>query len=257
MATAALGRLLTAGCMMGSMLKGDKDILTLQVKGTGPLQGMTVTADSKGNVKGYAVNPQVLLHANAKGKLDVAGAVGEGFLTVIKDMGLKEPYSGQTQLQTGEIAEDITYYFATSEQTPSSVGLGVLMEKDNTVKQAGGFILQLMPFAEESVIARLERNLSGIESVTGLLEQGNGPRRLLGILLDGLEPEYTDTLPASFYCDCNKKKVERVIISIGQKEIQEMIEEGQEIEVNCQFCGSHYKFGVDELKLLLNKAAKK
>ncbi len=256
-ATAALGRLLTAGCMMGSMLKGDKDILTLQVKGTGPLQGMTVTADSKGNVKGYAVNPQVLLHANAKGKLDVAGAVGEGFLTVIKDMGLKEPYSGQTQLQTGEIAEDITYYFATSEQTPSSVGLGVLMEKDNTVKQAGGFILQLMPFAEESVIARLERNLSGIESVTGLLEQGNGPRRLLGILLDGLEPEYTDTLPASFYCDCNKKKVERVIISIGQKEIQEMIEEGQEIEVNCQFCGSHYKFGVDELKLLLKKAAKK
>ena len=256
-ATAALGRLLTAGCMMGSMLKGDKDILTLQVKGTGPLQGKTVTADSKGNVKGYAVNPQVLLHANAKGKLDVAGAVGEGFLTVIKDMGLKEPYSGQTQLQTGEIAEDITYYFATSEQTPSSVGLGVLMEKDNTVKQAGGFILQLMPFAEESVIARLERNLSGIESVTGLLEQGNGPRRLLGILLDGLEPEYTDTLPASFYCDCNKKKVERVIISIGQKEIQEMVEEGQEIEVNCQFCGSHYKFGVDELKLLLKKAAKK
>ncbi len=256
-ATAALGRLLTAGCMMGSMLKGDKDILTLQVKGTGPLQGMTVTADSKGNVKGYAVNPQVLLHANAKGKLDVAGAVGEGFLTVIKDMGLKEPYSGQTQLQTGEIAEDITYYFATSEQTPSSVGLGVLMEKDNTVKQAGGFILQLMPFAEESVIARLERNLSGIESVTGLLEQGNGPRQLLGILLDGLEPEYTDTLPASFYCDCNKKKVERVIISIGQKEIQEMIEEGQEIEVNCQFCGSHYKFGVEELKLLLKKAAKK
>lgn len=256
-ATAALGRLLTAGCMMGSMLKGDKDILTLQVKGTGPLQGMTVTADSKGNVKGYAVNPQVLLHANAKGKLDVAGAVGEGFLTVIKDMGLKEPYSGQTQLQTGEIAEDITYYFATSEQTPSSVGLGVLMEKDNTVKQAGGFILQLMPFAEESVITRLERNLSAIESVTGLLEQGNGPRQLLGILLDGLEPEYTDTLPASFYCDCNKKKVERVIISIGQKEIQEMIEEGQEIEVNCQFCGSHYKFGVEELKLLLKKAAKK
>lgn len=256
-ATAALGRLLTAGCMMGSMLKGDKDILTLQIKGTGPIQGMTVTADSKGNVKGYAVNPQVILHANAKGKLDVAGAVGEGFLTVIKDMGLKEPYSGQTQLQTGEIAEDITYYFATSEQIPSSVGLGVLMEKDNTVKQAGGFILQLMPFAEESVIARLEKNLSGIESVTGLLEQGNTPEQLLGILLDGLAPEYTDTLPASFYCDCNKKKVERVIISIGRTEIQEMIEEGKEIEVNCQFCGSHYRFGVDELKLLLKKAAEK
>lgn len=254
--TAALGRLLTAGCMMGSMLKGEKDVLTLQVKGTGPMKGMTVTADSQGNVKGYAIEPQVILHANAKGKLDVSGAVGEGMLTVIKDMGLKEPYSGQTVLQTGEIAEDLTYYFATSEQVPSGVGLGVLMEKNNTVKQAGGFILQLMPFAEESVIAKLEENLSKVDSVTAMFEAGNTPEQILEILLAGMDVEITDTMPAKFYCDCSKKKVEKVIISIGKKDIQEMIAEGNEVEVNCQFCNSHYKFSVDELKTLLKKAIK-
>lgn len=153
-ATAALGRLMTGGVMMGAMLKGDKDLLTLQVSGDGPIKGMTVTADSKGNVKGYAINPKVMLPPSAAGKLDVGGAVGQGMLRIIKDMGLKEPYVGQTILQTGEIGEDLTYYFATSEQVPSSVGLGVLMEKNNTVKQAGGFIVQLMPFTEEAVIAK-------------------------------------------------------------------------------------------------------
>ena len=157
-ATAALGRLLTAGSMMGVMMKGDKDILTLQVKGDGLLQGITVTADSKGRVKGYVVEPDVIIPANAKGKLDVGGAVGHGFLQVIKDMGLKEPYVGQVALQTGEIAEDLTYYFAASEQVPSAVGLGVLMNKDNTVRQAGGFIVQVMPFAEEEVISMLLRH---------------------------------------------------------------------------------------------------
>ena len=254
--TAALGRLLTAGCMMGSMLKGEKDILTLQVKGTGPLKGMTVTADSMGHVKGYAIEPQVMLPANAKGKLDVGGAVGEGILTVIKDMGLKEPYSGQTVLQTGEIAEDLTYYFATSEQIPSCVGLGVLMEKNNTVKQAGGFILQLMPFAEESVIGRLEENLAKVDSVTALLEAGNSPEQILTILLEGMEIEVLDTMSTEFFCDCNKAKVEKVITSIGKKEIQEMIDEGKEIEVNCQFCNSHYTFSVEELKGLLKKATR-
>ena len=254
--TAALGRLLTAGCMMGSMLKGEKDILTLCVKGTGPLKGMTVTADSKGHVKGYAIEPQVMLPANAKGKLDVGGAVGEGILTVIKDMGLKEPYSGQTVLQTGEIAEDLTYYFATSEQIPSSVGLGVLMEKNNTVKQAGGFILQLMPFAEESVITGLEENLAKVDSVTALLEAGNSPEQILAILLQGMEMEILDMMPTEFSCDCNKEKVEKVITSIGKKEIQEMIDEGKEIEVNCQFCNSHYTFSVEELKGLLKKATR-
>ena len=254
--TAALGRLMTAGCMMGSMLKGDKDILTLQVKGTGPMKGMTVTADSRGNVKGYAIEPQVMLPANSKGKLDVSGAIGEGMLTVIKDMGLKEPYSGQTVLQTGEIAEDLTYYFATSEQVPSGVGLGVLMEKNNTVKQAGGFIIQLMPFAEESVISQLEANLSRVNSVTALFEAGNTPEQILDILLDGMDVDINETMPANFYCDCSKEKVEKVIISIGKKDIQDMIADGEDVEVNCQFCNSHYKFTVDELKDILKKARK-
>lgn len=252
--TAALGRLLSAGAMMGSMLKGDKDLLTLQIKADGPMQGMTVTADSKGNVKGYANVPDVILPANSVGKLDVAGAVGAGVLNVIKDMGLKEPYVGQTALQTGEIAEDLTYYFAASEQVPSSVGLRVLMEKDNTVRQAGGFIVQLMPFAEDEVIDRLEKNLSKISSVTTLLDNGNSPEQMLGILLEGLQPEITDTFPTAFYCSCDKKRVEKALISIGKQELQSMIDDGEEIEVNCHFCNTQYKFSIEELKELYKKA---
>ena len=239
-ATAALGRLLTAAGMMGAMMKGEKDVLTLQIKADGPLGGITVTADSQGNVKGYVGNPQVLLHANAKGKLDVAKAVGQGFLNVIKDMGLKEPYSGQTMLQTGEIAEDLTYYFATSEQVPSSVGLGVLMERDNTVRQAGGFIVQLMPFAQEETIAKLEANLSKITSVTALLDQGDGPEDLLRRLLGNLDLEITDHLPVRFHCSCSKERVEKALISIGSKELQEMIDEGKPVELNCHFCNTNY-----------------
>lgn len=246
--TAALGRLLSAGAMMGSMLKGEKDLLTLQIRGDGPVGGLTVTADAAGHVKGYANVPDVMLPANAAGKLDVAGALGGGILGVIKDMGLKEPYVGQTQLQTGEIAEDLTYYFATSEQVPSSVGLGVLMERDNTVRQAGGFIIQLMPFAEEAVIDRLERNLSGITSVTAMLDAGNTPEQMLERLLEGLDPEITDTVPTAFACNCNRKKIEKVLISLGKRELQDMIDEGQEIEVNCHFCNTHYMFSVEELK---------
>lgn len=252
--TAALGRLLTAGTMMGSMLKGDKDILTLQVKGDGPMKGMTVTADSKAQVKGYAIEPQIMLPPNALGKLDVGGAVGKGFLNVIKDMGLKEPYSGQTMLQTGEIAEDLTFYFANSEQVPSSVGLGVLMEKDNTVKQAGGFIIQLMPFAEEEVIRKLEENLQRINSVTAILDAGNTPEQMLELLLEGMELEILDTIPTRFYCNCDKARVEKAIISIGKKEIQEMIEDDKDIEVNCHFCNTSYKFSVDELKDIQKKS---
>lgn len=252
--TAALGRLLSAGAMMGTMLKGEKDLLTLQIKGDGPMQGITVTADAEGHVKGYANVPDVVIPANSIGKLDVAGAVGAGFLSVIKDMGLKEPYVGQTQLQTGEIAEDLTYYFATSEQVPSSVGLGVLMEKDNTVKQAGGFVIQLMPFAEDSVIDKLEENLSKVSSVTSLLDEGKSPKELLEILLDGFDLEITDTIPVSFYCGCGKERVEKAIISIGKKELQDMIDDGKEIEVNCHFCGKNYMFSVEELKQLYQKA---
>lgn len=253
-ATAALGRLLTAGAMMGCMMKGDKDILTLQVKAGGPLGGMTVTADSKANVKGYVNNPMVLLPPNKQGKLDVAAAVGVGFLNVIKDIGLKEPYNGQTMLQTSEIAEDLTYYFATSEQVPSSVGLGVLMEHDNKVKQAGGFIIQLMPFADEDIIDKLEKKLSEVTSVTSLLDSGMTPEMLLTHILGDLGLEITDTISTKFFCNCSKERVEKAIISIGKKEIQEMIAEGKDIETNCHFCNTQYHFSVEELKQILQKA---
>ncbi len=246
--TAALGRLLTAGAMMGIMLKGEKDLLTLQVRGNGPVGGLTVTADSQGNVKGYANVPDVILPANEKGKLDVAGAVGTGFLNVIKDMGMKQPYVGQTRLQTSEIAEDLTFYFAFSEQISSSVGLGVLLDKSNVVKTAGGFIVQLMPFAEDAVIDRLEANVKEITSVTSILSEGKTPEELLQIVLNGFDLELEDTLATQFSCNCNKKRIEKALISIGRKELQEMIEEGKDIEVNCHFCNKNYRFSVDELK---------
>ena len=249
-ATAALGRLLTGGVMMGWMMKGEKDLLTLQIKGDGPLGGITVTADSAGHVKGYVNNPQVLIHANARGKLDVAGAVGRGMLQVIKDLGMKEPYVGSCELQTGEIAEDLTYYFAVSEQVPSSVGLGVLMSRENTVKQAGGFIVQLMPFAEEETIAALEKNLKEITSVTALLDQGYTPERLLEKLLGSLQLEINDKVPAEFYCNCSKDRVAKALLSVGKKDLQEMIDEGKEVELNCHFCNTNYKFSVAELKEL-------
>lgn len=252
-ATAALGRLLTGGAMMGTMMKGDKDILTLQIHAGGPLQGITVTADSKGNVKGYVGNPNVCIPANSKGKLDVAGAVGVGFMNIIKDMGLKEPYMGQVALQTSEIADDLTYYFATSEQVPSAVGLGVLMNKDNTVRQAGGFIVQLMPFAEESVIAKLEENVQKITSVTTLLEEGHTPESLLERVLDGFDIEINDRMDTKFYCNCSKERVEKALISIGRKELNELIQEGKEVEMNCHFCNTNYVFSVEELKEILRR----
>lgn len=255
-ATAALGRLLTGGAMMGSMMKNDSDMLTIQIKGDGPIGGLTVTADSKGNVKGYVEHPEVMLPPNAQGKLDVAGALGIGLISVIKDMGLKEPYVGQTILQTSEIAEDLTYYFATSEQVPSSVGLGVLMEHDNTVKQAGGFIVQLMPLVDDDVVDRLEANINKISSVTSMLDRGMTPEEILEEVLDGFEVEVKDTMPAQFYCNCTKERVEKAIISIGKKDIQEMIEDGKPIEVNCHFCGKSYEFSVEELKTLIKKATR-
>ena len=253
-ATAALGRLLTAGAMMGVMMKGEQDLLTLKVQGSGPIEGLTVTADSKGNVKGYAYNPGVMLPPNDKGKLDVGGAVGEGVLSVIKDIGLKEPYVGQTILVGGEIAEDLTYYYATSEQTPSSVALGVLMNKDNTVRQAGGFIIQLMPGASEAVISALEKKIGEIHSITTLLDVGNTPETILQYILGDLGLEINEKLPAKFTCNCNKSRIERALISVGKKDIQEMIDDGKPIEVNCHFCNKNYTFDVDELKDILEKA---
>jgi len=251
--TAGLGRLLSAGLMMGAMLKGEKDLLTLRVEGNGPAKGMIVTANSKGNVKGYAMEPQIMLPPNASGKLDVGGAIGSGTLQVIKDMGLKEPYVGKTELVSGEIAEDLTYYFANSEQVPSAIGLGVLMNRDNTVKQAGGFIIQLMPDAEEETIEILEKNITTIQSVTNMLDEGKSPEELLETVFGELGLDVLDKEEVSYQCDCSRKRVEKALVSIGAKELKEMISEEKEIEVNCHFCNKNYTFSVVELKEMLRK----
>lgn len=255
-ATAALGRLLTGGAMMGSMMKGEKDVLTVQMKGDGPIERIIVTADSKANVKGYPGNPNVIIPPNYAGKLDVGAAIGYGNLFVSKDLGLKKPYNSQLPLTTSEVAEDLTYYFAKSEQVPSAVALGVLMEKDNTVKQAGGFIVQLMPFAEESVIEALEERVSKITSVTNLLEKGYTPEMLLEEVLGDLGVEFLDTMPTQFSCDCSKQKVTKALIGVGRKGLQEMIDDKEPVEVNCHFCNTHYVFETEELKELLKKAGR-
>lgn len=246
--TAALGRLLSAGAMMGTMMKGEKDLLTIQIQCSGPAKGLMVTADAAGHVKGYAVTTDVDLPPNAQGKLNVGGALDMGVLSVIKDMGLKEPYVGQTVLQTGEIAEDLTYYFATSEQIPSAVGLGVLMNKDNTVEQAGGFIIQLMPFTSEEVIEKLEEKIKTIDSVTQMLENGLTPEGILEEILGEFGVTITEKMPAEFKCDCSKERVSKALASISKKDLQDIINDGEEIEVKCQFCNTAYKFGIDELK---------
>lgn len=246
--TAALGRLLSAGAMMGIMMKGEKDLLTLKITSEGPVRGLTVTADSKGTVKGYPFVPVVNLPANAKGKFDVGGAVAPGQLQVIKDLGLKDPYVGTTQLVNGEIAEDLTYYFALSEQTPSAVGLGVLMNKNNTVRQAGGFIIQLMPHAKEETIAALEKVLADIKPVTTLLDEGHTPESMLELILEGQGLEITDKVDAAFACNCSQERVSRVLYSIGKEELDSMIDDGEPIEVKCHFCNEAYQFSLDELK---------
>lgn len=252
-ATVALGQLLTAGTMMGAMMKNDTDILTLQIHCDGPLGGLTVTADNQGNVKGYAVHPDVDVPVK-NGQINVADALDLGVLNVIKDMGLKEPYVGQTILETSEIAKDLTYYYMNSEQVPSSVGLGVLMNKDNTVKCAGGFIIQLMPFAEDATIDKLEENLKNVTSVTELLDHGCTPEGLLEALLGNLGIEVLDTLPTQFHCNCSKERVEKAVASVGREDLQAMIDDGEDIEVKCDFCNSTYKYTVDELKEILKES---
>ena len=252
-ATVALGQLLTAGTMMGAMMKNDTDILTLQIRCDGPLGGLTITADNQGNVKGYAVHPDVDVPVK-NGQINVADALDLGVLNVIKDMGLKEPYVGQTILETSEIAKDLTYYYMNSEQVPSSVGLGVLMNKDNTVKCAGGFIIQLMPFAEDATIDKLEENLKNVTSVTELLDHGCTPEGLLEALLGNLGIEVLDTLPTQFHCNCSKERVEKAVASVGREDLQAMIDDGEDIEVKCDFCNSTYKYTVDELKEILKES---
>ncbi len=255
-ATVALGRLMSAGAMMGAMMKGDDDIITIQIKGDGPIGGLTVTADAKANVKGYVNHPEVMLPLNSAGQLDVEKALGIGVLSVIKDIGLKEPYVGDTILVTSDVTQDITYYFATSEQVPTSVGLNVIMSKDNTVKSAGGFIIQLLPDASEEIISALEKKIKEVKNVTTMLEHGYTPEQMLEELLGEFGLDILDKIPTQFYCNCSKERMSRALISIGRKELSSLIEEGRTIEVNCHFCGSHYNFDVEELKDLLHKAVR-
>ena len=239
---------------MGVMMKGEDDLLTLRIDASGPIGGVLVTADSNGFVKGYVKNPEVMLPPNAKGKLDVGGAMGIGVLNVIKDIGMKEPYAGSCELVTGEIAEDLTYYFATSEQVPSSVALGVLMEHDNTVKQAGGFIIQALPFCSDEILDKLEAKIKSINSVTAMLEKGMTPEDILEELLGEFGLEILDKCDTGFKCNCSKQRVEKALISIGKKDLQEMIDDGKSIELKCQFCNGSYEFDVEELKKLYQQA---
>jgi len=252
--TAALGRLLTAGAMMGAMCKNESDLITIQIKCSGPIGGLVVTADAKANVKGYAYHSDVMLPPSSQGKLDVGKALDLGVLTVIKDLGMKEPYSGQTQLITGEIAEDLTYYFAESEQIPTSVALGVLMNKENTVRQAGGFIIQMMPFAGEEIINVLEERLKDFSSVTSHMDQGETPEDMIARLFNGYDFTIEDKILARFYCNCSRERVKSAVVSVGKKELEAMIEDGEPIEVNCHFCNSHYHFSIDEIKEMLKMA---
>ncbi len=254
-AAAALGRLMTGTAMMGTMMDNDDDLITVKMDGDGPMKGLLATADNKGNVKGYVSNPLVILPPNEQGHLNVGGAIGEGSLTVIRDMGLKEPYIGQVPLYSGEVAEDLTYYFTKSEQTPSSVGLGVLVERENlSVIAAGGFIVQLMPFADEETITHLEENLKKFTSVTDILKSGKTPEELLSIVLEGFDMEITDRVDLNFYCNCDRDRVERALILVGEKELQSMIGDGKEIELKCQFCNKAYTFSIDELRELKERA---
>ena len=252
--SAALGRTLTAAAMMSIMMKGDGDRLTIQIKSDGPSGGLTVCADSHGNVKGYTPVPDVILPAKANGHLNVSGAIGNGDLIVIKDLGLKEPYVGRIALQTGEIAEDMTYYFAASEQTPSSVGLGVLMNMDNTVRCSGGFIIQLMPEAGDDVISVIEENLKNLKSVTEMLDAGLTPEDMIVEVLKGLEIHFHDRYDTAYKCDCSMERVERALVSLGEKEITALILENKDAEIHCDFCEKDYVFGPDRLKEILKKS---
>lgn len=253
-ASAALGRMMTAASIMGSMLKGENDLVTLQIRSLGPLKGIVVTADNKVNVKGYVFNPFVEVPNKYPGKLDVGAAVGEGYMSVIKDIGLKEPYSGRIKLVSGEIAEDLTYYFAKSEQTPSSVGLGVLVDTDLTIKAAGGFIIQLMPDAPDEVIDNLEKKLASIPYVTDMLDMGYTPEDILKVIIGDFEFEILENIPVKFYCNCDRSRVEKALISIGKDEIEKIIKEDKKALLHCHFCNKEYNFNEEELKTLLENA---
>ncbi len=249
--TAALGRLLSAGAMMGSMMKGEDDLITLTIKGDGPIGSITVTADSHGNVKGFPGNPAVDIPLKRRGKLDVGGAVGAGTLTVVMDLGLAEPYNGMVELQSGEIGDDLAYYFTVSEQTPSAVGLGVMVDTDVTVKHAGGFIVQMMPDVQEETIVALEEKLADLPYVTDLMEQGYTPESMLELILGDLDLELTEKHDVCFHCNCSKDRVSSALATIKSDDLQEMIDDGEDIEVKCFFCNTAYNFSPAELQEIL------
>ena len=253
-ASAALGRMLTAAAMMGTMLKGDKDLITLQIRSLGPLKGIVVSGNAQGQVKGYVFQPNVEIPSKYPGKLDVSGAIGEGYLSVIRDIGMREPYAGRIQLVSGEIAEDLTYYFAQSEQTPSAVGLGVLVETDTSIRRAGGFMIQLMPDATEERICKLEERLNTIPYVTDLLDMGKTPEEILETILVDMDLKIMDRVPASFYCNCSRERVEKALLSIGKEELEKMIREDKKANLHCHFCGKDYAFTESELCQLLERA---
>lgn len=251
-ATAALGRTLTAAAMMGAMLKG-QERLNINVKGNGPLGQVSAEANAKGEVRGYVHHPHVHLPSNSMGKLDVAGAVGtEGFIEVIKDLGLKEPYRGSVPIISGELGDDFTYYFAVSEQTPSAVGLGVLVDTDNSVIVAGGFIIQLLPGLSDTEITEIEQKIGGMPSVTQLLSQGLEPEEMLRWLLP--DAVVMDELDVHFACQCSHERVEQTLISLGQYELERLIEEDGQAEVVCHFCNEAYSFNKDQLQVILDQA---
>lgn len=252
-AAAALGRTLTAAGMMSRMLKGEKDKLTIQIKGDGPLGGVVVASDSNANVRGYVHNPDVDLPLNERGKLDIRTAIGSGYINVIKDMGMKEPYIGFADLVSGEIADDLTYYFATSEQVPSTVALGVLVDSTGVIS-AGGFIIQLMPGAEEETVEKLEKRLIGFPPISKLLSQGTAPEQVLDMLLEDMEAKVIEKVPCNFECNCSRERMERNLISIGRNDLLEILEDGKGAELQCHFCNTKYNFTHEEIEMLVREA---
>ncbi|MEE1244435.1 MAG: Hsp33 family molecular chaperone HslO [Acutalibacteraceae bacterium] len=255
--TAALGRMLTAASMMGNMLKGEKSSISLKIDGGGPAGAITVSADSTGNVRGYAVNPVVEIPLKPNGKLDVSGAVGtDGNLYIVKDLGMKEPYNGFVPIVSGEIAEDITSYYATSEQIPTVCALGVLVNPDLSVKKAGGYILQLLPFTEDEIITKIENNLKRVKPVTALLDEGWDIEEIVKDVLQGFEVEVIYSQEVEYKCKCEREKVEQTLQGLGEKELQEMIAEMPTVEVKCHFCNTAYSFTKNDIEKILKKIEK-
>ena len=257
-ASAALGRLLMAASMMGAAIKEEEGAVTLRIKGGGPLGSLTAVSDSRGNVRGYVQNPDVDVPRKAKGKLDVSAAVGaDGELTVIRDLGLKEPYIGSVQLVGGEIAEDVAAYFVESEQVPTACALGVLIAPDQTVQAAGGYLIQLLPGADEAVVSAVERGVSKLGAVSARLDSGMEPLGLLREVLGEFELEVLETSPIAYRCYCTRDRVSRALISLGTDELDSLIKEQGGAELTCQFCDKVYRFGAEELRALRDGASAK